>query len=180
VKLGDLGSSTQYKNPSQSDHYIMAGDPEYSPPELRYHKHGDLPYGWTMRRIGCDFYMLGSVIHYLSTGTTLNPMLFEKLDQNLWPDQWAGSYEEVFPFVQASFLQCIVELRRTVHPAISSDIASVVMQLCNPRPEERGLPMNHGYNQFSLRRFVSKFNLLCRRNELEPWNNEPISQEVLQ
>lgn len=179
AKLGDLGRSTQFNNPSPYDHLFVAGDRGYSPPELLYHKHGELPYDWKTRRLGCDFYMLGNLIHFMSAGTTVNAMLFEKLDRKLWPNRWTSSYDEVFPFVQACFMQCIGELKMTIHPAIASDIASVVKQLCNPRPEERGLPMNQGFSQFSLRRFVSKLNLLHKRNELAPWSNDPISQEVL-
>ena len=164
AKLGDLGRSTQLDNPSPYDHYIVAGDKRYSPPELLYHKYGELPYDWNTRRLGCDFYMLGNLIHFMSAGTTVNAMLFEKLDRNFWPDRWASSYDGVFPFVQACFLDCIGELKMTTHPAIASEIANVVKQLCNPRPEERGLPMNQGFSQFSLRRFVSKLNLLHKRN----------------
>lgn len=175
VKLGDLGRATQFKNPSPYDHYLVAGDPEYSPPELLYR---ELPNDWETRRLGCDFYMLGNLIYFMSTGASLNAMLREKLDQNLWYDRCSDSYDKVFPAVQSCFLQCIDELRATTHPSIASDVASLVKQLCNPSPEERGLPMNRGYNRFSLRRFVSRLDLLHKKNGLAPWHNDPISKRA--
>ena len=178
AKLGDLGRSTQHGNPAPYDHLVIAGDPDYAPPELLYCKGDELPRGWDTRRLGCDFYMLGSVIHYMCAGVSMTHRLHEKLAPQLWPIYWTGTYNEVFPFVQNSFSQCIDELEETTHDAVASDIANLVKQLCNPRPEERGLPLNQGFNQFSMRKFVSNFNLIYKRNQLAAWRNAPISQKV--
>ena len=177
VKLGDLGSATRRGNPSPNDHWTVAGDRHYSPPELLY---GDVPSSWNMRRFGCDFYMLGSLLCFMCSGSTMNAIMSEKLHENFWPRNWTGSYNDVFFFVQNSFLQCINELKMVIHPAIASEVTSVIAQLCNPRPEKRGLPTNQGFNQYSLPRFVSILNRLYKTYELSPWRNEPISNGDLQ
>lgn len=178
AKLGDLGRATQYDNPSPFDHHVIAGDPDYAPPELLYHKRNEPLPDWNTRRLGCDFYMLGSVIYYLCAGVSITHRLYEKLDPEFWPEWWTETYDDVLPFVQEAFVQCVDELEKTTHESVASEVANMVKQLCDPRPRQRGLPMNKGYNQYSLRRFVSKLNLLHRRNQLEDWRDEPISLQT--
>ena len=179
IKLGDLGQATQMNNPSPYDSSVFPGDPNYAPPEFLYRNPGIPCLNWKMRRLGCDFYMLGSVMLYMITGLSMNHILLARLARSYLPKNWSGTYEDVFPYLQHSFSECKAEIERTTHSAVSSEITSVVMQLCDLRPEKRGLPMNQGFNQFSLQRFVSRLNYLYKKNQLAPWRNAPISEKVM-
>ena len=61
-KISDLGRASLRgaEPPHEDEHY--AGDPAYAPPELRY---GEPPVDWDARRMGCDAYLLGSMIVWI-------------------------------------------------------------------------------------------------------------------
>lgn len=61
AKVSDLGSADSGHQPNSSPRgaFAYAGDPAYAPPELLY---GEISQDWHTRRIGCDLYLLGSLI----------------------------------------------------------------------------------------------------------------------
>ena len=176
AKLGDLGRATEHENTSPFDDLICAGDMTYAPPELLY---GKIYPEWSARRLGCDFYLLGSLVLFLSKGVSMTHLLLGRLDKRYHPKFWTGTYDEVLPYVQRVFLQIIRELKEQVQPTLAPDIADLVSQLCNPLIEQRGLPLNKGVsNRYSLQRLVSKLNLLHKRFELSPLRDAPIIPEM--
>ncbi len=58
-KLADLGRSARRGAHAPHDSLTIAGDATYAPPELLY---GYLLPDWSARRLGCDLYLLGSMI----------------------------------------------------------------------------------------------------------------------
>ena len=135
---------------------------KYAPPELWYEK---TPTKWENHYLGCDFYMLGSLVYFLTTGSSMTPELLGRIDDEYHPRYWYGTYDEVLPYVKDVFLQIVQELRDGAHAAIASDITEVVKQLCNPCPKKRGLPMNKGTYRYSLEKLVSKLDLIYKRNK---------------
>ena len=172
-KLADLGRAFDSDRVSPHDELDCAGDTTYAPPELLYRY---VPRDWRMRRFGCDMYHLGSLVVFLCTAVSMTHLLFKRLDKEHHSENWGGTYEEVLPYLQHCFTQIIRELRAEIHADIAVELSELVKQLCNPDPKLRGDPKNihYGGNQFSLERFVSKFNLLAVRAEYSLTHREPI------
>ncbi|MCY3615741.1 MAG: protein kinase [Bacteroidetes bacterium] len=164
AKLADLGRASARDGSSPFDDLPIAGDLSYAPPELLYgHVDGD----WRRRRIGCDMYLLGSLVCYLFTGSSMSHRLLSELDDTYHFKKWGEPYETVLPHLQNVFCQAIRDLKTKIKSASAEEIAQCVKQLCDPNPDSRGHPVNIrlGFNQYGLDRYISKFDLLARRAE---------------
>ena len=179
AKLADLGRSIKNGQSSPFDSFACAGDKQYAPPELLY---PNAPFEWKTHRLGCDFYLLGSLMFFLITERSMTELLFKRLqisNESYHFDNPAVSYDDAFPYVLKEFLQIIRELRNDPQLTPSADIVDTVKQLCDPNPAKRGLPMNKGANRYSLEKFVSKFNLLYQRNKFSRLPVTPTTRESL-
>lgn len=166
-KVADLGrASSRGESPPHEEHEI-AGDPEYAPPELCYRY--VLP-DWNQRRLGCDAYLLGSMVVFFFGRCSMTALILEKLDTCFRPDTWQGSYAEVLAYVREAFERAIALFGEDIDrqaPQLKEPLVAVVRELCDPDPGLRGDPKERrpGANQFSLERYVSRFDLLARREE---------------
>lgn len=161
-KLADLGRAFDRNSVSPHDECDFAGDPSYAPPELLY---GHVPEDWRIRRFGCDMYLLGSLIVFFYTGTSMTHLLFARLAESHYFANWSGStYSEILPYLERVFAELIREFRDD----FGDEIAELVKQLCNPNLDFRGHPKNIkiGSNQYSLERYVSILNRLAKKAEL--------------
>ena len=164
AKIADLGRASARDGSSPFDDLLVAGDRSYAPPELLYdHVDGD----WKRRRIGCDMYLLGSLVCYLFTSNSISHRLFSKLDDTYHFNNWGEPYETVLPHLQNVFCQAIRDLKAEIQATSAEEIAQCVSQLCNPDPESRGHPVNirQGFDQYGLSRYVAKFDLLAGQVE---------------
>ena len=163
-KLADLGRAFDRHSMSPHDELDYAGDSTYAPPELLY---GYVPQDWRVRRLGCDLYLLGSLVVFFCTGVSMTHLLLNRLDEQHFYTNWGGNYKEVSPYLQSAFAQIIRELQKKIHSSFAEDIAEVVKQLCNPDPDLRGNPkkIRYGGSQHSLERYVSIFGRLAREAE---------------
>jgi hypothetical protein len=98
---------------------------------------------------------------YFFTGQATTHLLLGNVDPGMSWTKWAGSYEDVLPYLRSAF-DSVVE---TVSSHISTTtlrngISTVVRQLCEPDPRLRGHPADRGRNnnQFSLQRYIGQFN----------------------
>ena len=166
-KLADLGRAYDLNNRSPNDGLAYAGDPTYAPPELLY---GRIDQDWRIRRLACDMYLLGSLVVFFYTGVSMTHLLIRRVDSSHHYSEWGDGYDEVLPYLQNIFLQIVRELSQGVPKDFARDITTLVQQLCNPDPRERGHPKNMtAATKYSLERYVSKFDLLAKRAE---WNSK--------
>jgi len=167
-KLGDLGrAAAMGYTPPHEDNYIP-GDRTYAPPELQYrHIEPD----WTRRRLGCDAYLLGGMVVFFFSGVGMTARLFTELHETHTWLAWTGSYDEVLPYVRDAFNRVLKQFKTEVPEEVQREIVTAVRELCEPDPRFRGHPLNRGKNasQFSLERYISLFDLLSRRAELQLW-----------
>ncbi len=166
-KIGDLGCATVQGRVGPRDGLCYAGDPSYAPPELLYRY---LDPNWNRRRFGCDLYLLGSMAVFFFAGFSSTALLTSQLDRSVRYRAWGGTFEEVLPYLQDAFgkmMEIFVSAVPTVY--LKKELRVVVSQLCEPDPSFRGIPsaMRGIGSQFALDRYVSKFDLLARRAELE-------------
>jgi eukaryotic-like serine/threonine-protein kinase len=159
-KLADLGRAWHRTRFSPFDNLACAGDMGYAPPELLY--------GYTApdesdRRFGADFYLVGSMVLFLFTGTRATQLLFSDLDAQFHPNTWGGSYTEVLPYLQHAFAVNLNRVREMFSdPLLSAEIVDVFSQMCNPHLATRGDRLHRSKvgSRFSLERFISRFDRL--------------------
>lgn len=164
-KLGDLGRAAHQGHTPPHEWLNIAGDPSYAPPELLYQY---LDPDWTRRRCGCDAYLLGSMVVFFFTGVGATALLRKELHPAHAWDRWTADFDSVLPYVRDAFGRVVAFVRQQLPAALTDDIVPIVKELCEPDVRLRGHPMNRSArgNQFSLERYISRFDLLARRSEL--------------
>src|SRR6185437_6181885 len=77
-KVSDLGRAAYQGRTGPCDDLSFAGDPSYAPPELIY---GHVDSDWRKRRLGCDLYLLGSMVAFFFTGAGSTGLLMCELPE---------------------------------------------------------------------------------------------------
>lgn len=164
-RLADFGRASRKGYPALHDEYDIAGDRTYAPPEQLYgFRHPE----WTIRRFGCDLYMLGNLAAFLFTGINVTSLLLSHLDQQFHPASWGRSYGDALPYLQSSFGLVMRDLRNQLDRPCRAEIESVISELCNPDIAKRGHPKVLGRaDQYSLERYVSRLDLLSKKIDFE-------------
>lgn len=167
-KITDMGrAAAQGKNPPH-EVLLVQGDRRYAPPELLFDHTID---NWYARRQGCDLYLFGSMVVYFFAGTAMTPELMNETPVShrprVWSGAWTGSYLEVLPVLRKSFGAVLERLKPAIDPEIRTEILEIITQLCEPDISRRGNPKGrtNGAMQYSLERYVSKFNLMASKAE---------------
>ena len=164
-KLGDLGRAAYQGHTPPHEILNIAGDPAYAPPELLYRY---VDPDWNRRRLGCDAYLLGSMVVFFFTGVGMTALLRKELHPSHAWDRWAGDFDSVLPYVRDAFERATALVRQQVPDELKDEIILTIRELCEPDVRLRGHPRSRAQrgNQFSLERYVSRFDLLARRAEL--------------
>jgi eukaryotic-like serine/threonine-protein kinase len=164
-KIADLGSASLKGSVCPRDDRDFPGDPAYAPPELLY---GYQDPDWTIRRFGCDAYLLGSMIVFIFTGLSATSLLFSKMATDHHPKIWKGTYEHVLPYLKDAFGLALKSFAMCVpDEPFRTELKTVVSYLCEPELALRGHPQNKlGHSApLSLERILSKLDLLVRKAE---------------
>jgi serine/threonine protein kinase len=165
-KIADVGCASKRGAVSPRDHLPIAGDPVYAPPENLY---GYQDPEWSVRRLGCDAYLLGSMAVYLFTALSMNSLLFGQVAPAHWPSQWGGKYRDVLPYLVDGFDKSLdVFTGQIASDSLSQELRIIVWQLCHPDPLLRGHPRNRvGISvPMGLERYVTQFDLLAAKSRL--------------
>lgn len=165
-KVGDLGRAAYVGHIGPYDELECAGDPSYAPPELLY---GYTDPDWNRRRFGCDAYLLGSMVIFFFTGLSASSILINEMHESHRWQAWTGSFDEVLPYLRDAFGRVVSQFAAALaNPRLKDDLRTIVCELCDPDPRLRGDPASRRRlaPQFSLERYVSKFDLLARRAEI--------------
>jgi serine/threonine protein kinase len=171
AKLADLGRASQRNTPAPHDILPFAGDPSYAPPETLY---GHLQHDWVQRRIGCDLYHLGSLAYFFFTQVGMTAAIHLYLDAAHHHTNWGMGFHSVLPHVRDAFDRAMDAFHmrvKAIQPKLADELNGLVRSLCEPDPKIRGdaFSIQHGTNRLSLQRFISRFDLLARRTELNLW-----------
>jgi serine/threonine protein kinase len=166
-KVADLGCASTRGQVSPREDRPVAGDPEYAPPELCY---GHIVPDWNNRRLGCDVFLLGGMVVFLLARGNITAMMLQELDPSLRPRAWQGTYADVLTYLRAAFERAMSTFAQDVEravPRMAQYIVPIVRELCDPDPTLRGDPIERkpGANQFLLERYITRFDLLARREE---------------
>jgi serine/threonine protein kinase len=163
AKISDLGCADVRSNPSPSPMgaFRVAGDPSYAPPELFYN---EVSLDWNVRRLGCDLYLLGSLIVFFFTGgASMTALLRKKIAPPHAHNTWPHDYRTVLPYVRNAFEEALVDLEPLLPSAPRTELVELIRRLCDPDPKRRGYVELS--TQYDLQRVISKFNLLATKAE---------------
>ena len=165
-KVGDLGRAAVRGQEAPHEDCECAGDLSYGPPELLY---GFVDPDWTKRRLGCDAYLLGSMVFFMFSAVSATALLMGQLTgEHRW-GSWGGTYDEVLPYLREAFNHVLEMFSSQVaNVKLRTELTSLVRELCDPDPNVRGDPKNRqrGANPFSMERYLTRFDVLARRADL--------------
>ena len=166
-KLSDLGRCVDRSAVTQQPPHLefpVAGDPAYAPPELLYRS---VDTDWEKRRLACDVYLLGSMLAFFFTRTGTTPLLMSHLRAEHHYRNWGDTYAAVMPYIRDAFDRAMETFVDCVATELRDDLEELMRQLCEPDPAFRGHPRDRiGVgSRYSVRRYVSRFNLLASKVE---------------
>jgi serine/threonine protein kinase len=164
-KLSDLGCAAHSGTSAPRDGHVIAGDRNYAPPELLY---GYTLADWHERRLGCDLYLLGSMISFLFSQASMTHVWVSQLDPIFRPGRWTDTFQAVLPYLRSACDNAFVSISKSFPETLATELSASLRQLCDPDPMLRGHPRSRSQvgNRYSLERYVSTFNLLAKRAEL--------------
>lgn len=165
AKIADLGCADSLHKPADSPrgNLGIAGDPNYAPPELFYN---EVSKDWKTRRLGCDHYLLGSlVVFFFTGGISFNAILQQHVHPQHSMMQWPHDYRTVLPYIKQAFEDALLEVEKNIPASVRPEIMEIVRWLCEPDPKRRGHPTDLDRSQFNLERVVSAFDLLATKAE---------------
>jgi serine/threonine protein kinase len=172
AKVGDLGRAARKGAAPPHEQLDCAGDKSYAPPERLY---GFEDGEWNSRRLGCDCYLLGSMIVFFFCGVGLSQLIFDEIHWEYHWQLWQGKFEEVLPYVREAFNEVIREFSAEIKsPKLRKELALLVRDLSDPDPRVRGDKTNRGRgaNPFNLERYVTRLDLLARRAARGDYNDD--------
>lgn len=163
-KLGDVGRSSSLTTPAIHDTFPCAGDCTYSPFEQLY---GEVNPDWKIRRYSCDMFMFGNLIMTYFNNISITTAVLNKLPPSCWPQNWGDTYANILPQIENAFSECIENFNHKVEKELRMELIDMIKQLCYPDVSKRGDMKNSHMRsqQYSLRRYVSKLDVLSRKYE---------------
>lgn len=173
TKVSDLGSAASVKKKETELPFIQrnryAGTWSYAPPELLY---GYVSNDNIVRRIGCDLYLLGSMISFYFTNMNMTSLIRNNLSDSLcWTDpRNIGKYEEYKAYLIQAFEIALQDVESQIeHDFIKENVIESIRYLCNPDPMLRGHKKNIAEigSNYSLERFVTLFDLMARKLKIK-------------
>lgn len=166
MKLGDLGRADKRDHEGPWSNFVIPGAITYAPPEQQY---GSFGRTWEERK-AADVYQAGSIGAQLFLGHCVSALLQQGLPVECRAQKWAGSFEEVLPYLQSAHSQIIRELEKNVESRLhdqqgAADFARAIREMTNPNPTLRGHPRDRAArtSSYAVRRYVSLMNLLATR-----------------
>ncbi|UYY59513.1 protein kinase domain-containing protein [Sphingomonas sp. S2-65] len=171
-KIADLGRATTPLMSVAHDGGQCVGDRRFAPPEQIYALdsaiRADARFGFY--RAG-DLYNLGSLAHYLLTGTSVTDEIITRLKPEHRPlsssGGWSDTVSLVLPYWQSAFADLLQEARAIADESWDemaieefNFVVSLIAELCEPKWRERGDRRFIGKpNQYDLARYITRLDL---------------------
>jgi len=169
-KIADLGRASDSSVSSPTDGHQIPGDMGYASPEQFYdiQKQRTFP-----ERCLADHYLLGSLFFFYFAKCSATQAINAKIRGFTGINFTNTDFNNDLPYIRQAFQEAMLDLEAQIQPlagALTPSIMALVSQLCEPDPKRRGDPKNIDslslVPQHSLERFVSAFNILASKAEL--------------
>jgi eukaryotic-like serine/threonine-protein kinase len=117
-----------------------------------------------------DIYLLGSLFFFYFAQCSATQAINAKIKGFTGINFTNVDFENDLPYIRLAFQEALLDLESEIQPLASKltpSIIELVSHLCEPDPKLRGDPKNIGSRvpQYSLERFISRFNLLAQKAE---------------
>lgn len=171
-KLGDLGRSLCLSSDVKCPYNLEGfnGDWTYAPPEAFF---GFLLPDIRFRLYQMDNYMLGGLVFYYISGTSINARINAHLAISIREMLAQGMhFEEALADLQNAFHEVLEEFEQEdlLIDEIKEDLVRIVSYLCNPDPEKRGHPRSSSSSELSskynLERTIQELDVLQKKAEI--------------
>jgi hypothetical protein len=118
---------------------------------------------WALRRIGCDVYLLGSMVVFLFSRSTMTALLLAGVPAEMRFPLYQPPFDEVLPYLRSAFGTAVTAFGASVPEAIRSDLVGAVRELCEPDPSLRGSARRpvRVVGSLVMERYISLFNKLA-------------------
>jgi len=106
------------------------------------------------------------MVVWFFTGSCMSGLLFSQMPPDLHFNDWDDGYQEVLPYLQSAFSCAVEKVTTQIDLSVREELTQVIVELCNPNPEERGHPKARSSigSSYSLERYVSVFDRLATRS----------------
>ncbi len=166
-KIADLGRASDKAIPNIIDQIKIPGDKNYAPFEQLY------GYNFSSEfeaRYATDIFLLGSLIFFFFTKLSARQATYIMIHKYNSQNTFSGSFMADLPYFQQAFNYALLDLEKEISKhskKLSVDLIPLVKMLCEPDPRKRGYSKNveTNINQYSLERFISRFDLLAKKAE---------------
>jgi len=164
-KISDLGRASDRERPCENDELKVPGDMGHAPIELLY--------GYTItnefyRRYSVDLYLLGSMIFFYFSDISATQAIKLKLSGYSGPSLNDNNFINMLPYIRKAFFEAVKDLEKNIRPKackLTDEIITIVKELCEPDPEQRGHPSDRKILPHNLERYISKLDLLAKKAE---------------
>ncbi len=165
-KLADFGrAACAGQNPPHAC-LVFPGDWTYAPPDVLYEF--CLP-DLQIRQLSFDAYLLGSMVVFFFTGAGTTALLLHEMDPAYadW-QHFNGNVDDAKLHLRDAFGKALAKIQIDIPETCRADVIPIIQQLCDPDPSLRGHPgeKRGSLSQFSLERYVTRFDLLLKRAEV--------------
>ena len=167
-KISDLGRSMCEKLKGPYNDWIYSGDQTYAPLEVFYR------YIWTndwhLQNYITDCFLLGNLITFYLTGSTVTALMGNFLPHDLLPGIYKGSFKAIETNLIEAY-QKVLDCIETSLPDFVDKIRvkRMIESVCYPIPERRGHPkvVNSRESNYNLQRYITELDYLKRKTEIE-------------
>lgn len=117
-----------------------------------------------------DCFLLGNLIAFYLTGSTVTALMGYFLPHNLHPAYYRGSFKVIESNLLDAF-QNILDVLESSLPSVvdKQRVKRMIESLCYPIPEKRGHPkaVNSREPNYDLQRYITELNYLQTKTEFE-------------
>ena len=167
-KISDLGRSMCENLSGPYNSWLYSGDQTYAPLEFFYR------YNWTedwhLRNYMTDCFLLGNLITFYLTGSTITALMAKYLPRHIHPTIYKGSFKAIESNLLDAYQNVMSDLENSLPDVVDKDrVRRMVEGLCYPIPNKRGHPkaVNSRESNYDLQRYITELDVLQKKAEFE-------------
>ena len=167
-KISDLGRSMCENLNGPYNDWIYSGDQTYAPFEVFYRY--EWTKDWHLQNYMTDCFLLGNLITFYLTGSTVTALMGHFLPHNLFPGIYKGSFKAIASNLLDAYQKVLDNIEHSLpEPVDKPRVKRMIETLCYPIPEKRGHPkaVNSREPNYNLQRYITELDYLRRKTELE-------------
>ena len=107
------------------------------------------------------------MVVFLATGSGMTPLIFKELDPTFHPRVWPNPYQNALPYVRDAYDRALAGIAHRIREPLRDALMLVIREMCDPDPMLRGSPKRTGLPRYAIDRYVSIFDRLSKKADIE-------------